>query len=272
MSIEDPSTATPVPAGPVTPSAGTAAEQFQAGEVAAATRSLRMTRIVSGAAALFVLFYLGYVTSRFQDSMKPANAAEIARGIVAERVDTNATAIADEVKRRVPVLIEELPDYAIKQMPDYRQSLEDQIISDISGYSAENAPKLGEHLEEFLQAHKDEVQQMITDGQNPEILDRVGGHMEEELLASLKDTDAGGGESFREKLDTSLVSLQDIHKKMDHLTANKNLTASEQKTRRAIAILAGKISMATATPASRAISGGAASLRRESEAAVSAAP
>lgn len=120
---------------PVTPAAGTAAETFLASEVADTKRSLMLTRISSAAAALFVLVYLGYITSHFQDSMRPANAATIAQGIVADRVDTNATAIADEVKKRVPTLIEQVPDYAIKQMPDYRQRLEDQIIGDISGYS-----------------------------------------------------------------------------------------------------------------------------------------
>ena len=112
---------------PVTPAAGTAAENFLAREVADTRRSLMISRIVSTIAVLFVMIYLLYVTSRFQDAMKPANAAEIAHGIVAERVETNATNIADEVKRRVPTLIEQVPDYAIKQMPEYRQRLEDQI-------------------------------------------------------------------------------------------------------------------------------------------------
>lgn len=248
---------------PVTPAAGNAAEEFLASEVADTKRSLMITRIASALSALFVLFYLGYITNRFQDSMRPANAAEIARGIVAERVDTNANAIAEEVKRRVPTLIEQMPDYAIKQMPEYRQRLEDQIVGDITGYAAENAPKLGEHLEDFLTSHKDEVKQLIDDGQNPAITDRVGAQLEQELMASLKETDAGGGETYREKLDKSLASLQDIHKKMDRLAAGKNLTPAEMKTRRAIAILASKINAATPTPATKAISEGAAALRTE---------
>jgi hypothetical protein len=259
-----------VPPAPVTPAAGTEAERFLASEVADAQRSLMITRIASAIAALFVLFYLGYITSRFQDAMKPANAAEIAHGIVAERVDTNANAIADQVKTRVPALIEQLPEYAIKQMPDYRQKLEDQIIGDLSGYSMENAPKLGDHLEDFLGSHQEDVKQMIEDGQNPAVTDRVGTELEQEFMASLKDTDAGGGESFREKLDKSLVSLQDIHKKMDHLAAGKNLTPADKKARRAIAILAGKIDAATPTPASRAVSDGAAAARKGVAAAVAA--
>jgi hypothetical protein len=260
------------PTPPVTPAAGTNAEAFLASEVADTKRSLMMTRIASAIAALFVVCYLGYITNRFQDSMRPANAAEIARGIVAERVDTNATAISEEVKKRVPALIDQMPDYAIKQMPGYRQQLEDQIIGDITGYANENAPKLGEHLEDFLTAHKDEVKQLIDDGQNPAITDRVGAQLEQEFMASLKDTDAGGGESYREKLDKSLVSLQDIHKKMDHLAAGKNLTPSEMKTRRAIAILASKINAATPTPATKALSEGAAALRIEGEKAMSVTP
>jgi hypothetical protein len=257
---------------PVTPAAGTAAENFLASEVAETKRSLMITRIASAVSALFVLFYLGYITNRFQDAMRPANAAEIAGGIVAERVDTNATAIAEEVKKRVPTLIEQVPDYAIKQMPEYRQRLEDQIVGDITGYATENAPKLGEHLEDFLTAHKDEVKQLIDDSQNPAVTEAVGAQLEQEIMASLKETDAGGGETYREKLDKSLVSLQEIHKKMDRLASGKNLTPSERKTRRAIAILAGKIDAATPTPATKAVSEGAAALRTEIEKTVSPAP
>ena len=91
-------------------------------------------------------------------------------------------------------------------------------------------------------------------------------------MASLNDTDAGGNETYREKLDKSLVSLQDIHKKMDQLAANKNLTPAEQKTRHAIAILAGKINAATPTPATKALTDGIAGLQIETGKAVVPAP
>ncbi len=252
----------PAPGAPVTPAAGTEAERFLAAEVAEAKRSLMITRIVSAVASLFVLFYLGYITSRFQESMKPAVAAEIAKGLVAERVDTGANEFADEMKKRVPAFIEGLPDYALKEMPGYRQKLEDRIITDLNGYSAENAPKLGEHLDDFLTAHKDEVKEMIDAGQDSAVADKVGAQLEAEFIASLKETDAGGGETFKEKMDKSLVSLQDIHKKVTRLAANKGLTPSEKKTRRAIAILTGKIEGATATNETRAVSEGAAGIRK----------
>jgi hypothetical protein len=257
---------------PVTPAAGATAESFLAQEVADAKRSLMLTRIIGAITALFVVGYLGYITSRFQDVMKPANAAEIAHGIIAERVDENANAIATEVKTRVPVLIEELPDYAIKQMPEYRQRLEDQIIGDLTGYAMENAPKLGDHLEDFLGAHQEQVKQIMEDGQDPAIIESVGAELEKEFLASLKETDAGGGETFREKMDKSLIALQEINNKMNHLAANKNLTASEKKTRRAIAILAGKIDAAAPTPATTAISERTAAMRKEAESLVTDTP
>ncbi len=240
---------TPPTSAPVTTNAGRAAETFITEEVAEAKRSLMITRIASALLSIFVVVYLGIITKRFQDSMQPANAAEIAHGIVVEKVDDGANSLADEVKRRVPALIEQAPDYAIKQMPLYRERLENQVLGDISGYASQNAPKLGEHLDDFLNAHKDEVKQMLDDGQNPAVTDAVGEQLEQEFLASLKDTDAGGGESYREKMDKSLAALTDIKKKMDHLASNKGLTPAEKKTRRAIAILASKITEQTVAPA-----------------------
>jgi len=60
---------------------------------------------------------------------------------------------------------------------------------------------------------------------------------------------------------------------MDRLAANKGLTPSKQKTRRAIAILAGKIDAATAapTPATKALTAGVAGLRNEAGKAVAPA-
>ena len=240
---------TPPTSAPVTSNAGRAAETFITEEVAEAKRSLMITRIASALLSIFVVVYLGIITSKFKESMQPANAAEIAHGIVVEKVDEGANSLADEVKRRVPALIEQAPDYALKQMPIYREKLENQVLGDISGYARENAPKLGEHLDDFLTAHKDEVKQMLDDGQNPAVTDAVGEQLEQEFLASLKDTDAGGGESYREKMDKSLAALQDIKKKMDHLAANKGLTPAEKKTRRAVAILAAKITEQTVAPA-----------------------
>lgn len=241
-------TAPPVSA-PVTTNAGRAAETFITQEVAEAKRSLMITRIASAGLALFVVIYLGVITSKFKDSMQPANAAEIAHGIIAERVEDNATQIAEDLKKRVPTLIEQSPDYAIKQMPEYREKLENQVIGDLTGYAAQNAPKLGEHLDDFLSSHKDEVKQMLDDGQNPAVTEKVGEQLEQEFLASLKDTDAGGGETYREKLDKSLSALEEIKKKMDKLAANQNLTPSEKKARRAVAILASKINEKTVAPA-----------------------
>ena len=240
---------TPPKTAPVTASAGRVAETFVTEEVAEAKRSLWITRIASGLLAVFVVIYLGYVTRKFQESMEPTNAAEIAHGIVAQKVDDSATQIAEDVKKRVPALIDQLPDYAIKQMPDYREKLESQIIGDLSGYASKNAPKLGENLDEFLTAHKDEVGEMLKSGQDPAVVDKVGEELEAAFMTSMQQTDAGGGETFREKLDKSLSALDDIKKKTNRLATAKDLSPSEKKTRHAIAVLASKINAETLAPA-----------------------
>ena len=194
---------------PVTPSAGAEAEGFLRVELAEARRSLMLTRVTSVVFALFFACYLAYVTHRFTDSLQPRNAAEIAHGIIAQKVEDQAPQIADNIKARVPAMIEQIPDYAMQQIPQYRRQLQDKIAGDLATYAGSTSKQLGSHLDDFLAAHKEEVGQMIDDGQDPALTAKVGADLEHEFVLYLRQIPAGGGESYQSKLDQSLAILDD---------------------------------------------------------------
>ncbi|MBI3192129.1 MAG: hypothetical protein HYZ36_05630, partial [Pedosphaera parvula] len=62
----------------------------------------------------------------------------------------------------------------------------------------------------------------------------------QELMGYLEEKPEGG-ESIKEKLDTSLDALKRIDKQMERLATAKDLTPQEKKTRRAIAIVSKKL-------------------------------
>jgi hypothetical protein len=222
----------------VTPQAGAEAEQFVSQELTDARRAIWPTRILGIAVPLVLSGYLGYITNRFQESLQPQQAAMIAQGIIAQRVEEQAPAIAADMKQRIPALIENLPSYALQQMPQYRTRLENQIAGDLTTYANNTSTQLGARLDDFLQLHKDEVGQMIHDGQDPQLTNQVGAQLQQEFMQYLQNTSASNGETYQQKLDASLASLEEVKSKMDRLAQGKNLTPDEQKARHTIAILA----------------------------------
>lgn len=220
---------------------GMVAEQFVSEELQKTRAALHRTRIVSSLLVLGLLGYLGYITATLSNALKPAAAAEIANGLIAERVEEQASTLSDDLKQRIPTLIADLPDYALKQLPDYREALEERIEADMTTHFSATSEQLGAHLEEFLTDHKDNIKEMLAVGADKEAVGMMGDDLEVEFLEYLKQKPEGSDESIQGKLDKTLEALQEIEKKMERLAHAGDLTPQEKKARRAIAILSGAI-------------------------------
>lgn len=211
-------------------------------ELKRARRSLLVTQAVALASVLGTLAYLGYITITLQRTLEPKNAAEVANGLISERVQTQAQSLADQTKERVPQLIAQLPDYALKQMPVYRASLETQIDSDLNTNFAQAAKAMDGHFDGFLKDNKTEVAALLRDGNDRQATRALGLALQGEFQKFLKTTPMSqNNETAQQKLDQTLVALQQVDKQLARLAANKNLTPQEQKMRRAVAILSANI-------------------------------
>jgi flagellar biosynthesis chaperone FliJ len=228
----------------VTPVSGEPiAERFVQQELIDARKSLRMTQIGGTLMALFVAGYIGFITSHLNRTLEPNTAAQVATGLIADQVDTNGPQIAADIKQRIPQLIEQLPDYALKQMPQYRTALENQIENDMQQHFTTSSAELGKSFDELLDANKESIGQMLKDGQDPQAARQVGNAVEAEMLDYMKTTSVNG-ESLTTKLDEAYDSLSRVEKHMTKLADNKGLTPQEQKARRAIGILAQRVDTA----------------------------
>lgn len=221
---------------------GAVAENYVHSQLQKARKSLRLTQIFSILTVLGTLAYLGYITGTVRQSLQPAAAAEIADGLIAERVNEQAQTLAQQTREKVPGLIAGLPDYAIKELPGYRTSLESQIETDMRSHFASASKLMEGHVDEWVTANKTEIGSLLKTGQDPAALKQLGGALETEFFKFLKEVPLDkGGETGQQKLDQTLFSLAQVEKRIAHLAANKNLTPAEKKMRRAIAIMGGTI-------------------------------
>ena len=226
------------------PPAGNIAEQYILDELAKSKISLNRTRLFSLISLVAAGVYMGVVTSNLSQFLRPVQAAELARGLIAQRVEEQGPDIAAQFKQQVPVLIAQAPDYALAQLPVYRQNLEDQFDHALTTNLASGSVQMDKNLDDYLSSHKDEVKSTLAAGADPAAVKTLGDGITQEFLASLKTTQVNG-ESIQSKFDSSLEALTDVQKRMDRLAANKNLTPQEKKTRHAIAIMTRTINRET---------------------------
>lgn len=235
------------------PPAGTVSEQYILDELAKSKISLNRTRLFSIIALVVTAAYMGFITVNLGQFLRPAQAAELAQGLIAQKVQEQGPSIADQFKQQVPILIAQAPDYAMQQLPVYRQNLEDQFDKDLTTNLASGSTQLDKNLDEYMTTHKDEVKSVLASGADPAAVKQLGDGVTQEFLGSLKTTQIGG-ESIQSKFDSSLEALTAVQKKMDHLANNTNLTPQEKKTRHAIAIMTKTINRHTpALPAPVAV-------------------
>ena len=238
--VETPAT---VPVTPVAEGEGVA-QSFLAQELKAARSSLRITQAVSLLLVVLTAGYVGYMTWQVRNYARPEIAAEVANGIISERVDLYGQQAADSFKQQIPQLISALPDQAIAAAPELRQNLVAQVESQLGNYAEQNSQKLGANIDEFLEKNKDQVGAILKDGQDKKTVEELGPELESQFSQFLQEKPEGG-ESAQQQIDKSLEVLQSMKKRLDRLASGQNLTPDERKTRLAIAIIGQTVSRDT---------------------------
>ena len=226
------------------PPADNIAEQYILDELAKSKISLNRTRLFSIVSLIAAVVYMGVVTANLGQFLRPAQAAELARGLIAQRVEEQGPEIAAQLKQQIPGLINQAPDYAMAQLPVYRQNLEDQFDASLKSNLASGSDQMNKNLDDFMSTHKDEVKTALASGADPAATKQLGDGITQEFLGSLKTTQVNG-ESIQSKFDDSLEALTSVQKKMDRLANGSNLTPQEKKTRHAIAIMTKTINRQT---------------------------
>jgi hypothetical protein len=221
----------------------TVAEAFIDSELAKSRTHLQRTRIGVVAGVAIVGLYMGYVTNGFRENLEPKTAALITSSMVSQRMDEAEPQFAEFIRAKVPETIRGAPDYALARMPEYRLAIEEQVESDLRAHAKTSSVKLTEQLTVFLEAHRDQVEGMLLEPDKPAAAEAMGAGLEERFREFLAQQPIAG-DTIQSRLDKTLKALTDVEKRVARLVANKGLTPSEQKTRRAIANLMRRIDAA----------------------------
>ena len=229
----------PINEAPATTGEGVAARYVDS-ELKKAKGSLLRTQIGSVLAVLILGGYTMYVTGKFRESLQPTEAATIAKGLVADKLNDGGVQFADYVKKEVPAYIRQAPDYAKKQLPEYRQQIETRVNTEIDKYATQTSEQLGSELDKFLDQNKEAVGELLKNGQDPAATAKITGNMKELFVGYLNETPQGG-ESIKTKLDQALDILTRVDARMKRLATATDLTPSEKSAKRAIAILTRQI-------------------------------
>jgi len=209
---------------------------FLQDQLARARASLRRTQIIGIVAALIVLGYMSFVTSRIVQWLDPKFAAEYVSLFVSNEVNERANDLAGELKQRIPELVQQVPEVVIGQIPVYRQELEDHLESDLRQYCQETSVQMGKHLDLFLENNTAKVRAILNATQDRESIKQLGPDIEKTIMEYLEEK-GQDGESLKAKLDKTLEALDRVESHMKRLAEAKGLTPQEMKTRRIIAIL-----------------------------------
>ena len=230
---------------PLGPSGEGVAERYVEHELTESRASLQRTQIIGGLLALFTIGYMAYLTSNFRASMEPKAAATIATGLATQRLDDLEPQFSEYIHDEVPKMIRKAPDEVIARMPDYRKELETRVETTLREQSQKGASQLDKQLDTFLAEHKEEVGQLLKDGQDPAAMEKFGTELETQFQSFLTDTKIGN-ETLQQKMDSALSTLKQVSDRTTKLAANKGLTPSEKNARKAVAMLMRRIDVAKA--------------------------
>lgn len=216
--------------------AETAATEFLASELEQARKSCRRTRAGGIIAALVVLTYMSFVTSRLTQYLEPKTAASLANVFIGNQVTEKASELSSQLKTRIPELIAELPTFLMQQLPEYRMAFEKKIEVDFGDYCHQTSRQMAKHFDDYLDAHSVQIRAVLAASQDRHALKELGPDIEQTLLEYLQDK-GDDGESIKDKIDKSLEALRRIETQVDRLANGKDLTPQEKKTRRVIAMI-----------------------------------
>ena len=238
---QTPSTAPQTPAG-----TGDAAAAYIAQELPKARKALKRTRIVGLVLICVVGGYISIISLTLVRFFQPREAAQIASGMLVQHIASDGTALALQVEREIPLLIRQLPDYVIRELPSYRQDVELALEGELQAHCGALSRQLGKELDAQIDSHQSELKRLLEHPNDRAVLRAVLPDLDQ-TITSFLTTDADG-KVVQEHITDLAAGLKEIEKRMDRLANGSNLTPEEQKARRSLAVLAKAIKDKTKVP------------------------
>ncbi|MGY8675171.1 MAG: hypothetical protein ACKVHO_21560 [Verrucomicrobiia bacterium] len=211
-------------------------EEFLEDEILKTQAGVRRTRIVGVIMVAAVVGYMTWITTGLTEFLVPKTAAGMTTDFVSAQVASKTDLLADAIKEEVPKLVRSLPDYALGQIPQYRETFEDNVVGNLDFHAQTTSKHLDNLLKAFFKGNEPEIKQFLEATEE----EPIGEIFKEEVLAAILDylrSVPPNGEPITEKFDKSLLVLKQAETKLDYLAVGKDLSPAEKKTRYALAVV-----------------------------------
>lgn len=241
----NPSSPTPVPENPAL-SGDAIAAAFLARELPNARKTLKRTRIIGIALIVFIAAYIGIISTIMVGFFEPKAAADVASGMLTQRVATQGEVLLSHLEREVPLLIRETPDYLINEIPDFRKQLQAALTADNEAYCNSLNHQWGAQMDEFIDAHKPEIRKLLENASDRDAIRKVLPDFDKLITETMqKDVE---GQAAKEHIDAWAAALKEVDQRVDRLANGQNLTPEEIKARHALAMLSTSIKQTAQLP------------------------
>ena len=237
-----PATAPETPAG----TGDAVASAYIAQELPKARTALKRTRIIGLVMVGLVGGYISFISVTLVKFFQPPEAAQIASGMLMQHIASDGPTLVLQVEREIPLLIRQLPDYVIHELPGYRQELELALEGELQTHCGALSKQLGRQMDELIDTHQADLKILLTHPNDRAVLRSVLPNLDETISGFLT-TDADG-KVVQEHITDLANGLKEVEKHMDRLANGTNLTPEEQKARRSLAMLAKAIKDQTKEP------------------------
>jgi hypothetical protein len=222
------------------------AAAYIADQLPKARKALKRTRIIGLVLLGLVGIYISFISLTLVRFFEPREAAQIASGMVLQRLASDGPVLALQVEREIPLLIRQLPDYVIRELPGYRREVELALESELQTHCVALSRQVGSQMDEQISSHQAELKTLLAHPNNRALLRTVLPDLNQTITGFL--TMDADGKVVQQQITDLATGLKEIEQHMDRLANGSNLTPDEQKARRSLAMLAKAIKDKTKVP------------------------
>ncbi len=219
---------------------------YLAQEVPKARKTLKRTRIVGVILLAVVGAYIGIISHIVVGFFQPKPAAEVVSGMLIQHLQIEGPLLATQIERQIPSLIRQAPDYLIRQLPVFRNDLEQMLTTEYQAYCSSFSKDLGDQMDKMIDDHKAEIKVLLENAGDRAAIRKVLPDFDQ-VVANFTRNDVDG-RALKQHIDEMAVTLKEVEKRMDRLANGGNLTPEERKARHALAVLAKVIDDNVKTP------------------------
>lgn len=230
-----------------TPTPSSAAEQYLQAQLLKTKKTLRTSKIVATVMVLFIFSYMTFLTTSLGSYLQPKTAAEIILSETQGFIQEQSGALTARLEKDIPEFITELPEWVLRQLPEYRAVIQMEATNFVANYCKDSSVELGKMIDDFIEENKTDIQEFLKGAQDELLIKQIAKEIEDDLVKFVKEQEIGDAK-IGDKITATLGTLKRSKKLAEHYAKGKDLTAEELRVRHAIYLLLDKAAWSVQEP------------------------